>query len=173
MKERERGLQSLLADLSAAARRRGWSDAAWAREAGLPKESLSRLRRRQDCDWATLERLSAVLSLQLAMRRAVDPELTPDGHFPAALTREDEQQLHELVRTGHSDSARWRECGPSFFMAGLAVLVGGSPRLDRPELLQTAETLHPGITSPDVYNIWLRRTPVEPSRFFAQLGAGG
>jgi hypothetical protein len=58
-------------------------------------------------------------------------------------------------------------------MAGLAVLIGGSPRLDRPELLQTAETLHPGITSPDVYNTWLRRTPVEPSRFFAQLGAGG
>lgn len=166
------GLQSVLADLSAAARKRELSDSAWARQARLPKESLSRLRRRQDCDWATLERLAAALGLELAPRPVVNAGLSPDGHFPVSLSRDDEQRLYELVRSGDASPAEWRAHGPAFFMAGLAMLLAGSFRYARRNLQATAEVLHPGISEPAVYDIWLRRTPIEPSRFFAQLAQG-
>jgi hypothetical protein len=55
-------------------------------------------------------------------------------------------------------------------MAGLAVLIAGSAGQVRSEaLLELADTLHPGILELAVYKSWLKRTPVEPSRFFAQL----
>lgn len=161
------GLQSVLADLSDTARRRGLSDSAWARLAGLPKESLSRLRRRRDCDWTTLERLGDALGLRLAPVHAL--ALTPDGHFPLALTRSDEQRLYGLIHSGDLSPASWRAEGPPFFMAGLAVLLAGSTGLPRQALLELADTLHPGILEPGVFDIWLKRAPIEPSRFFAQL----
>lgn len=167
------GLQSVLVDLSAAARQQGLSDSAWARLAGLPKESLSRLRRRNDCDWATLERLSGVLALRLTPLPATAPELTPDGHFPLSPGREEEQRLYQLVRSGDLGLERWRSHGPPFFMAGLAVLLAGSPQFPRLPLLALAEALHPGILELAVYRAWLRRTPIEPSRFFAQLRGPG
>jgi DNA-binding phage protein len=163
------GLQSVLADLAATARRRGLSDSAWARQAGLPKESLSRLRRRNDCDWATLERLSNALELRLVATPA-PRQLSSDGHFPLGLTRNDEQRLYQLVRSEDLRPESWRAEGPPFFMAGLAVLLAGSSgQISREALLELAETLHPGILELAVYQRWLKRTPVEPSRFFAQL----
>jgi hypothetical protein len=56
--------------------------------------------------------------------------LTPDGHLPLALTRDDEDRLRQL---------------------------------------DLAEALHPGMSEVAVYRIWLQRSPIEPSRFFAQL----
>jgi len=163
------GLQAVLTDLTAAARQRGLSDSAWARAAGLPKESLSRLRRRADCDWATLERLAAAADQRfVAVPRQ---ELTPDGHFPLTLLRDDEEHLYQLVLSGDLSAVRWRSHGPSFFMAGLAVLVAGSPDFPRRALLELADSLHPGILEISVYSRWLQRTPIEPSRFFAQLRA--
>lgn len=167
------GLQSLLAELSGAARRRGLTDSAWARLAGLPKESLSRLRRRRDCDWATLERLASAVGMRLAVSPPTDVSLTPDGHLPMALTRDSEQRLYELVRSGDLTPATWRAHGPAFFMAGLAVLLAYEGNPDRRQLLELAELLHPGMSTPEVANIWMRRTPIEPSRFFAQLEEGG
>jgi len=162
------GLQSILDALSATARRRGLSDSAWARLAALPRESLSRLRRRQDCDWATLERLAAVLHLRL-VPAPVTRELAPDGHFPLGLRREEEERLYQLIRSGDLSADSWRAEGPAFFMAGLAVLLAGSAQFPRRPLLDLAEVLHPGILEIPVYETWLRRTPIEPSRFFAQL----
>ncbi len=95
--------------------------------------------------------------------------LTADRHFPARLLREDEQRLYELVRSGTLDPRAWLAEGPAFFMAGLAVLLAGSPGYDRSGLLRLGELLHPGIGELAVFNLWLQRTPVEPSRFFAQL----
>jgi hypothetical protein len=56
-------------------------------------------------------------------------------------------------------------------MAGLAVLLASSRDFDRSRLLELAEILHPGISEPAVFNLWLQRTSLEPSRFFAQLEA--
>jgi hypothetical protein len=140
--------------------------------AGLPKESLSRLRRRSDCDLATLERLAQPLGLRLEVAASNGP--SPDRHMPGPLTRLDEERLHKLVRSGDLTPAAWRTCGPPFFMAGLALLLAGPSNAARPRLLRLAEELHPGITEPAVANLWLQRTPLEPSRFFAQLeGASG
>lgn len=166
------GLQSILGDLSDAARRQGLTDSAWARLAGLPKESLSRLRRRRDCDWATLARLAAAIGMRLTAVPPAVADLTPDGHLPLTLTREYEQRLYELIRSGDLTPAAWRAQGPAFFMAGLAVLMAHDSNPRRQQLLQLAELLHPGMSCPIVANIWMRRSPIEPSRFFAQLERG-
>ena len=165
------GLSAVLADLSTAARRQRLSDSAWARLAGLPKESLSRLRRRSDCDWMTLDRLARALGLHLGALPTANDSLSADGHLPLALTREDEDRLRQLALSGDLDPSLWRAQGPTFFMAGFAVLLASSRDFDRPGLLDLAETLHPGMSEPAVFNLWLQRTPVEPSRWFAQLDA--
>ncbi len=162
-------LPAVVAELSAAARSQRLSDSAWARLAGLPKESLSRLRRRKDCDWMTLDRLAGALGLQLGAMPVQSSVLTPDGHLPFDLTRDDEDRLRQLILAGDLDPSLWRSHGPPFFMAGLAVLLASSREFDRPALLNLAETLHPGMSEPCVYNLWLQRAPIEPSRFFAQL----
>lgn len=158
-------LQVLLADLTAAARRRGLSDSAWARLAQLPRESLSRLRRRHDCDWATIERLSRVVGMQLRALPAGNSELE-------GWSRAQEERVYQLIRSGDLDPATWRAHGAAFFMAGIAVLLAGSRGYPRAQLLQLAESLHPGISEPAVANLWLRSSPIEPSRFFAQLEGG-
>jgi DNA-binding phage protein len=172
MPEAIEGLQPILGELSAAARKRGLTDSAWARLAQLPKESLSRLRRRRDCDWATLERLATAIGLRLAVVQPADADLARDGHVPLALTREHEERLYRLIRSGDTTPSTWRAQGPAFFMAGLAVLLASAGNHDRRKLLQLAEVLHPGISEPAVANIWMQRTPIEPSRFFAQLESG-
>lgn len=165
------GLATVVATLSAAARRQCLTDSAWARLAGMPKESLSRLRRRRDCDWSTLDRLAGAVGMQLGAMPALPGALTPDGHLPLALTRDDEDRLRELVLGGELTASSWRLHGPPFFMAGLAVLLASSRGFDRARLLDLAETLHPGMSDPAVFNLWLQRTSLEPSRFFAQLEA--
>jgi hypothetical protein len=156
--------------LSAVARRQGLSDSAWARLAALPKESLSRLRRRENCDWMTLQRLAGALELQLAATAAADSsDLTPDGHLPLTLTRDDEDRLQQFILAGDLAPSLWRAYGPAFFMAGLAVLLASSRGFDRTRLLDLAEALHPGMSDAAVFNLWLQRAPLEPSRFFAQL----
>ncbi len=97
--------------------------------------------------------------------------LAPDGHLPIGLQREDEQRLRDLINSGNFSAASWRAHGPPFFMAGLAVLLAGSARFPRETLLDLANSLHPGILEIAVYERWLERTPIEPSRFFAQLQA--
>lgn len=162
-------LPRLLAELSAAARSRQLTDSAWARLAGVPKESLSRLRQRQDCNWRTVERLAGALGMQLHAGPHRNAALHPDGHMPTALNRDDEEQLRKLSASGNLDPALWRTHGPAFFMAGLAVLLASSRGFDRNGLLHLAETLHPGMSEPEVFGLWIKRTPFEPSRFFAQL----
>ena len=171
MNDQPSGLQAVLATLSVAARQQGLTDSAWARAAGLPKESLSRLRRRSDCDWSTLEKLSGVVGQRLDAVTASGPAITHDGLFPESLSRDDEERLYRLVHDRDWSPARWRATGPMFFMAGLAVLLSGERDFPRRELLQLAEALHPGISEPVVYTKWLQRTPIEPSRFFAHLNA--
>ena len=161
------GVQSVLARLSDSARFQGFSDSAWARRAQLPKESLSRLRRRSDCAWATLERLAQAVGQRLDCVPAT--ALTPDGHLPLHLTRNDELRLRQLALSGDLSPALWRSHGPPFFMAGLAVLLASSRDFNRLRLLDLAEVLHPGMSEPAVFRLWLQRTDLEPSRFFAQL----
>jgi len=163
-------LPQVLATLAAAARERGLTDSAWARRAGLRKESLSRLRRRQDCDWATLAALAVAVDHRLdALPR--DTGWTPDGHFPSPYSREIEESLLRLALSGDFTPETWRARGPRFFMAGFAMILAGLPGYDRRVLARLAEHLHPGVSEPAVFSLWFKDSPLRPARFLPLLQA--
>jgi hypothetical protein len=149
----------------------GLTDTAWASRAGLRKETLSRLRNRDTCDFETLAALAQSVGSQLALLDTPKVELTPDGHFPTAVNRDLEEKLADLCAYGDLDRDRWASLGPSFFMAGLAVMLAGTPGYDRSALLALAECLHPGASEAPVFARWLDRSPVRPTRFLSTVNA--
>ena len=167
MLESTTSLASLLAALSEAAIARGLSDSAWARQAGLSKESLSRLRRRSDCDFSTLARLADAVGCRWALAPAASAAV--DGHLPMDCPHELEQSLLALCASGDTTRVRWQALGPPFFMAGLAMLLAGSGASPRRPCIALAEQLHPGISEPVVFQQWLDRSPLEPLRFLNLL----
>ncbi len=171
MVDRTESLPALLALLSAAAQRRGLNDAQWAAEAGVPKETLSRLRRRKDCDFATLCALAAAAAVRFDVVPLYAIPTTPDGHMPLRMDREYEAHLLRLCASGSRNPDAWCALGPRYFMAGLAVMLASSHENDRNGLLALAEMLHPGSSTPDVFRIWLECSPVRPSRFLPMLRA--
>lgn len=161
--------------MSRAAALRFGSDAAWARAAGLPKETLSRLKRAASCDLRTLAALAQAVGYSLTAAPAHGtPSGTPSGdpravHLPAVFDRAFEQALLDLVVSGDLDPVSWRALGPAYFMGGLAVLVAGVRGADRGRLLELAETLHPGVSTPEAFGAWLEASPLQPSRFLPML----
>ena len=156
----------LIESLRAAARRRFASDAQWARASGVPKETLSRLRTRLSCDARTLWALAggAGCSLVAVPAAASADELR-------VFDRDYESSLLDLCASGNTDSALWRAHGTAFFMAGLATLLAGCDGFDRQRYLRLAESLHVGVTTPEVFGLWLEKTPLRPARFLPMLGA--
>jgi hypothetical protein len=169
MKKSTPSLPAILEALSRAARARGLSDTEWAARAGLRKETLSRLRRRSSCDFATLAVLGSVVDARIEVVDKNLPECSPDGHFPLHVDREYEERLLDLCASRTLDPRRWADLGQRFFMAGLAVMLGSVAALDRRGLLALAEQLHPGASEPAVFAQWLKRSPVRPSRFLPML----
>jgi len=162
-------LSSVLQSLERKARSLGFTDTEWAARAGIRKETLSRLRGRHSCDFATLQTLARVVGASMGVIDGSTPGLTEDGRFPAQLDREYEEELLDLCASGDLDPNRWRHRGPAFFMAGLAVMVASVPEFDRRSLLALAETLHAGSSQVGVFTLWLERSPVRPSRFLPML----
>lgn len=162
-------LASILLELTACARARGMNDAQWCRVAEVRKETLSRLRKRENCDLGTLAALAAAVDARLHVVSQALVAVTEDGHFPAQVNREYEERLLDLVASGSFDPRAWRAAGPAFFMAGLAVMAASTSGFDRRHLLAVAEALHPGSSHPDVFALWLERSPVRPSRFLPVL----
>lgn len=162
-------LPDLLARLTAQARALSLTDAQWAARAGVRGETLSRLRRRSSCDLSTLQSLASAVGVRLALDEGVSGATTPDGHIPAMLDRDAEARLLALAASGNLADEAWTAAGPRFFMAGLAVMLAGEPGLDRRGLLALAERLHPGMTEPAVFTLWLDRSPMRPSRFLPLL----
>jgi hypothetical protein len=99
------------------------------------------------------------------------PDSTSDGHFPAHVSRDYEERLVELCLSGDLEAQRWLAAGPRFFMAGLAVMLAGERRSDRGGLLALAEHLHPGASEVAVFDRWLERSPLRPSRFLPLIDA--
>jgi DNA-binding phage protein len=165
----ESTLLSLLADLTARARALGLTDTAWAARAGMPKETLSRLRRRSSCDLATLLALADAAGARLRVDEAANSPA--DGHVPSTLTRDGEERLVALSASRDLNPTIWRASGPPFFMAGLCVLLAGTRGFDRRALLSLAEELHPGASEPAVFQRWLDSTPIEASRFLPMVAA--
>lgn len=165
MKKSTTGLASILATLTRQARARGLSDSGWAERAGVRKETLSRLRRRQSCDFETLRRLAEVVGARLGVHETGLPDTAADGHLPAHIDREYEDRLVELCASNDLDPARWTTAGPRFFMAGLAVMLASAVDARRRDLLELAEQVYPGASEVAVFTRWLERSPLRPSRF--------
>lgn len=153
----------LLEKMAPAARARFASDAGWARAAGVPKETLSRMRGQSSCDLRTLDALARTAGYNLT---PVSEAAGSGGeHLPEKFGREYEDELLGLASSGDVDLATWRSRGPGFFMGGLAVMLASSRGFDRERYLRLAENLHPGVSTPEVFALWLHQSPVRPSRF--------
>lgn len=170
------GLPLLLKSMEAAAAARNWSDRKWAAKASVRPETLSRLRNRGDCVLSTLEALAHAVGLRLfvgpnpgARASAEKCGAAELRHMPARYGREEEQRLLDLCSEPEADPGRWRSAGPSFFMGGLAVMLASARGYDRARYLELAELLHAGITTPEVFSVWLAQSPVRPSRFLPML----
>lgn len=162
-------LPDLLARLTAQARALSLTDAQWAARAGVRGETLSRLRKRSSCDLSTLQALACAVGARLVLDNGATGSTTADGHFPATLDRDAEARLLALAASGNLTDEAWAAAGPRLFMAGLAVMLAGERGLDRRGLLALAERLHPGMTEPAVFTLWLDRSPLRPSRFLPLL----
>ena len=148
--------------MSKAAKTRFSTDSNWAKASGLPKETLSRLKRNSSCDLRTLWALARAAGYTLV---AVPESVEGGVHLPDSFDREYEEGLLELCASGNADADAWRAHGPVFFMAGLAVLLASARGFDRERYLRLAEALHPGASTPEVFAMWLRRSPLRASRF--------
>jgi uncharacterized protein YnzC (UPF0291/DUF896 family) len=164
-------LARTLAALARQARALGLTDTEWANRAGVRKETLSRLRHRSSCDFETLQSLAQAVAVRLGVLEVQTPDATADGHFPASVDRDYEERLVELSASGDLDPARWVAAGPRFFMSGLAVMLASVRNTDRRGLLALAEHLHPGATEVAVFNRWLERSFVRPTRFLSLFDA--
>jgi hypothetical protein len=152
----------LLDQMSAAAKARFPTASSWAEACGLPKETLSRLKRNPSCDLRTLAALAGAAGCTLVAVPAMAPG---EGHMPVPFSREYEDRLLDLCASGNTDVDAWRAHGPSFFMGGLAVLLAGARGFERERYLRLAEILHPGVSTPEVFAMWLSRSPLRPARF--------
>lgn len=152
----------LLNDMAPAARARYATDAAWAKASGVPKETLSRLKGQASCGLSTLGALAQALEYTLA---AVPVLVPAEGQLPKTFDREDEEKLLDLCASGNAEPSVWRKHGPGFFMGGLAVLLSSARGFDREKYLRLAEALHVGVSTPEVFALWLKKSPVRPSRF--------
>lgn len=94
---------------------------------------------------------------------------THDDDFPSFWGRDDEARLLALTASGRRNVDDWMQAGPPFFMAGVAVMLASLPSEDRRRLLVLAERLHPGSSEPAVFEHWLARSPLRPSRFLPML----
>lgn len=171
MQNATQALDLVLTKLTLVARRVGLTDTAWAAAAGVRKETLSRLRSRRTCDFATLDALARSVGARIEVLEAEAAPVSADGHFPGGFTRDDEERLLNLAAARNLDPQAWRAAGPGFFMAGFAVLLASVRGMDRRALLALAERLHPGSSQVAAFSLWLERSPVQASRFMPMLSA--
>jgi hypothetical protein len=169
MKRSTTPLSAMMESLQRRARALGLTDTEWAARAGIRNETLSRLRRRDSCDFATLQGLAQSVGAGVGVIDGDAPGSTHDGLFPAYVDRKHEERLLDLAASGDVEPNRWREYGPPFFMAGLAVMIASVPEFDRRSLLDLAEALHAGSSQVGVFVLWLERSPLRPSRFLPML----
>ena len=172
-------LVALLNTLKGASARLALSKKDWARAAGVPAETLSRLSHRPNCELSTLTALARAVGMRVTLAQQLPPK-----EMPGRWGREEEDAALTLcvkacrysagattVGRSNVDLAAWLGAGPRYFMAGLAVMVANLQCADRPTLMMLAEFLYPGVTDPDEFGRWLTQSPARPSRFLASLEA--
>ena len=152
----------LLDQMSHAAKARFLTEASWAKASGLPKETLSRLKSQPSCYLRTLGALAQSVGYTLvAVPAATHDEEQGSGRF----SRDYEDRLLDLAASGNLDPDVWRAHGRGFFMGGLAVMLASARGFEREGYLSLAEALHTGVSTPEVFGMWLKKSPVRPYRF--------
>ena len=169
MDKSNNSLSDIIDGLTQVARANHFNDSQWATRSGLPRETLSRLRHRKNCDFSTLAALANSIDVRLGIIVNTRPQLTADGRFPAEVNRDYEETLLRLCVSRSLSVERWIALGPHFFMAGLAVMLASVTGFDRRELLILAESLSPGMSEPQIFEQWLKQSPLRPSRFLPML----
>lgn len=91
--------------------------------------------------------------------------------MPKSLSRSEEERLLGLAASGDTRPSRWRRAGDPQLLAGVAVLMGSLDLGPRERLFALAERLWPGMSTIEVANECLRRTPVKADRFVPMLRA--
>lgn len=171
-------LQQTLARLAVAARRLGLSDHDWALAAGIRPETLCRLRKRQDCDLATLVKIAGAVRCTLALEARIQGEalVSKDGLMPGRVSIGEERMLVELAwreafyrRSPERARAAWTALGPSFFMAGVAFVSAQALPAGRDRLRALAEHLHPGIAVAKVFARWVAASPLSPAHLLRAI----
>ena len=154
---------ALLGQMAQAARQRYDNDKRWAAACGLPAETLSRLRTRDSCDLRTLNSLASAVGYSIV----ATPSAAGDAN--TFFGRPQEEALLDLCASGSTDPAVWRSRGDGFLMGGLAIVLASVRGFDRRRHLELGEELHPGVSQPEVFALWLRRCPLRPARFLPML----
>jgi antitoxin (DNA-binding transcriptional repressor) of toxin-antitoxin stability system len=103
-----------------------------------------------------------------APRRTRQGRLAP---MSPSLSRAEEERLLQLAASGDIRPSRWRRAGDPQLLAGLALLLASLDLGDRDRLVALAERLWPGMSTLEVANDWLRRSPVKADRFVPMLRA--
>jgi hypothetical protein len=152
----------LVDQMHKAAKARFSTDSSWAEASGLPKETLSRLKRNPSCDLRTLGALAQTAGYTLV---AVPATAHGGEHMPSSFGRAYEDDLVDLSASASVDPNVWRAHGPGFFLGGLAMVLASDRGFDRERYLRLAETLHPGISTPEAFAMWLKRSPLRAVRF--------
>ena len=158
-------LRALVEQLAPLARGKFGSDSRWAAASGVPRETLCRLKKSASCDLRTLSALAKAVDRVLG---AV-PARIEGQHMPERFGRAEEAALLAFCASSDLRVEGWRAHGPAFFMGGLATLLASVRGFDRRRYLELAEAVHPGITVPEVFAEWLRRSPLRAARFVPQL----
>ncbi len=156
-------LNQLLTTLDQRATHLTLSKKEWARRAGVPAETLSRLATRESCDFSTLNALAGAVDMLVSLQPASQKTM------PTSFGRDQEEALLVLCASEQLDLVAWLAAGSRYFMAGLAVMVAGEQPAKRMPLLALADALYPGMTHIAEFQRWLDATPVRPSRFLPSL----
>lgn len=148
-----------------------------ARGAGLSLSSLQRelerlhalgvLQRRSSGNRVLLKlnRHDAFAKLLLAAATALELR----GHAFAAMPadRDTEVLLARLCAHMPPDATLWRAHGDAQFLAGLAVLLAGHAGYDRTGYLALAESLYPGASTLEQYEVWYQKYRPDFARLLA------
>lgn len=162
-------LRAVLEPLQSKARADALTDSEWAARAGIRKETLSRLRRRSSCDFATLDALARAVGSRIGVIEAKPEDGAWDTRFPTHFERSYEEKLIGLCASRDTSVTAWLRMGPAFFMAGIGIMLASVPEFDRRAMLDLAERLYPGSSQTAVFALWLERSPLRPSRFLPML----
>jgi prevent-host-death family protein len=138
------------------------------------KTNLGDVLARAAVDTLAIRKHGRVVAYLVPVREFERPRKKPKARLasmPKSLSRSEEERLLELAASGDTRPSRWRRAGDPQLLAGVAILMGSLDLGPRERLFALAEHLWPGMSTLEVANEWLRRTPVKADRFVPMLRA--